>query len=549
MTEQIERSESHVDIDRARYRTITTFFARAILHIILWDLILKRIIPGRVMDSRSVRWRKISRRFRLLAIDMGGVLIKLGQFLSARVDILPPEITEELQGLQDEVPAESAEAILAVLEAELDDLPARFAEIERQPLAAASLGQVHRAWLREQQPGSETGIPVVIKVQRPGIGRTVQTDLAALRVVARWVQLYRPIGRRADVPALMDEFARTLWQELDYVAEAEHGARFAEIFAGDPNVYIPYFYRRHCTGRVLVLEYVGGFKITDVESITQAGIDTKKVATKLLDTYFLQFFEEGFFHADPHPGNLFVFPRNDLSWNGESGDRPFSLAFVDFGMVGQLDSSLKNNLRRWIVAVLQKDAQTLTEVYRDMGFFLPSADLERITDAQRILLDHLWGRDLMDLAQPDPREVEELGREFRDILFDFPFQVPQDFVYLGRAIGILSGLASMLDPTINPWYYIERYGRGLIEREEIQKAGWELVLDWFRPLVGLPGRLDRTLSMVEEGRLQVQTSPDKETRRRMEKMEKQVNRLQWAVLGAAGLVSATLLYIFRRDKE
>ncbi len=549
MTERFEPPETNVDIDRARYRMITTFFARVLLHIILWDLVLKRIIPGRVMDSRPVRWRNISRRFRLLAIDMGGVLIKLGQFLSARVDILPPEITEELQGLQDEVPPESAEAILAVLEAELDNLPGRFAEIERQPLAAASLGQVHRAWLRERQPGSETGIPVVIKVQRPGIVRTVQTDLAALRVVARWVQIYRPIGRRANVPALMDEFARTLWLELDYEAEAEHGARFAEMFAGDPNVYIPYFYRRHCTGRVLVLEYVGGFKITDVAGITQAGIDTKKVATRLLDTYFLQFFEEGFFHADPHPGNLFVFPRNDLSWDGENGTRPFSLAFVDFGMVGRIDSSLMDNLRRWMIAVLQKDARSLTEVYRDMGFFLPSADLERITDAQRVLLDHLYGRDLMELAQPDPREVEELGREFRDILFDFPFQVPQDFVYLGRAIGILSGLASLLDPTINPWYYIERYGRELVEREAVQKAAWQLIVDWFRPLVGLPGRLDRSLTMLEDGQLRVQTSPDKETRRRMEKMEKQINRLQWAVFGAAGLVSATLLYIFRRDAD
>ncbi len=535
-------------IDPIRYRRITTFFAGVIWHLGWWAMIGRRILPGRVLASRPVRWRGISRRFRLLAIDMGGVLIKLGQFLSSRVDVLPPEITEELQGLQDEVPPVPAEAILAVLAQELDDLPGRFAEIEREPLAAASLGQVHRAWLRARRPGNGEHIPVVIKVQRPDIVRVVQTDLAALRVVARWVQRYRPVGRRANVPALLEEFARTLWEELDYVAEAENALRFAEMFADDEGVYIPHVYRRHSTGRVLVLERIEGVKITDVAAMKEAGIDPKAVAMRLLDTYFPQFFEEGFFHADPHPGNLFVFPREDVAWEPEAGPRPFTLAFVDFGMVGRIEGEMRRNLGRWLVAVLQRDARELTQVYQDLGFFLPGADLERITDAQRVLLDHIWGRDLLDLARPDPREVASLSREFRDILFDFPFQVPQDFVYLGRALGILSGLASLLDPEINPWYQIERFGRKLLAQDEVREIGTDALLNWLRPLATFPSRLDRALTSMEQGRLRVQTTTDRSTQRRLDRLEKQIVRLQLSLLAAAGMISAVLLYLFRKDK-
>ena len=299
--------DSQTAIDRVRYRRIIIFFARVVFHLIWWDILVRRVWASHVLTSRPKRWRNISRRFRMLAVEMGGVLIKLGQFLSSRVDVLPPEITEELQGLQDEVPPVPSDAILHVLEDELDDLPARFSAIEREPLAAASLGQVHRAWLRPRREGSGDGIPVVIKVQRPNIVSVVQTDLAALRLVARWVQRYPPIARRADVPALMQEFSDTLWEELDYEAEANYAERFAEMFAEEPSVHIPYVHRRHSTRRILVLEYVDGIKITDTAAMDAAQIDPKQVATRLLDTYFKQFFEEGFFHADPHPGNLFVF--------------------------------------------------------------------------------------------------------------------------------------------------------------------------------------------------------------------------------------------------
>jgi predicted unusual protein kinase regulating ubiquinone biosynthesis (AarF/ABC1/UbiB family) len=178
-----------------------------------------------------------------------------------------------------------------------------------------------------------------------------------------------------------------------------------------------------------------------------------------------------------------------------------------------------------------------------MGFFLPGADLERIAEAQATLLDHIWGRNLLDLSRPDPREVEELGREFRDILFDFPFQIPQDFIYLGRTLGMLSGLASSLDPEINPWRQIEKFGRELMAGDDGRRVGREAVKEWLRPLVALPAQLERFLAAADSGRLRVQTVPDRQTTRRLERLERQLNQIQWSVLAGAALLAGALFYL------
>ena len=551
-----------------RFRRILFFFARVIAHLVIWDIFGGRIplLGSAVRQSRPRRFRRWARRFRELALDMGGVMIKLGQFLSSRVDVLPIEITEELLGLQDEVTPEETGRIMAVMTAELGELSARFAEIEETPLAAASLGQTHRAWLLPERGVSEgrgtdpstdstllgrSGQAVVIKVQRPNIASIVDTDLAALRIVARWTMRYRPIARRADVPALMEEFAKTLWEELDYRAEADNAERFAEMYANDPRVYIPAVYRQHCSDSVVVLENVEAPKITDIAAMEASGIDSREVAEALLDVYFDQVFHEGFFHADPHPGNLFVRPRPDVPWPPEdesitSSGRPFWIIFVDFGMVGRVPSLMGDNLRQVLISVTQRDGRKLTEAYKNLGFFLPSADLVRIAEAQDAVLDRIWGRNLLDLARPDPAELEELGQEFRDLLFDFPFQIPQDFIYLGRALGIVSGLVAQLDEQINPWYYVEKYGEALIRSQDGQRLGLETAWELVRPYLNTPAQVQRLLNLAENGRLQVQTN--RETLRHYERVEKRIGQLGWSILGAAGMLSGTLLYLFHKER-
>lgn len=553
--------DSQTSIDQSRYRRILQFFSGLIAHVVWWDLVVRRMpVAGqRALATRSGRYREMAREFRVLAVDMGGVMIKLGQFLSSRVDVLPIEVTEELKGLQDEVPPADTEQVMGLLREQLGDISRRFEYIEPQPLAAASLGQVYRARLRPSRGAPGPGEEVVIKIQRPRIEDMVRTDLAALRVVARWLMRYKPIRKRANVPALMEEFARTLWEELNYNSEADNAEHFARIHADNPRIYIPKVYREHSTQRVVVLEYVDGLKIGDTDALTEAGIERAEVAEMLLEAYFTQVFIAEFFHADPHPGNLFVRPLprgvdpvTGIETAGVSPSRQFQLVFVDFGMAVRLPKSMGENLRKVLVGVTQRDSRQLTEAYRDLGFFLPGADLDRITEAQEVILNQIWGRKLLELTQPDPREIEQIGREFRDLLFELPFQIPQDFIYLGRALGMLMGLVSQLDPHINPWRQIERYGQQLIRGQtfaHLRERGLAGLLEAIRPYLETPFRIQRLLEEAEKGRLRVQLKADRDTLRQQERLEKRVGQLGWSIVSAAGILSATLIYLDRRRER
>lgn len=540
--------DSSTHIDQHRYRRILRFFSGVIANIVWWDLMMRRLplARQRALASRPERFRELARGFRGLAIEMGGVMIKLGQFLSARVDVLPLEVTEELKGLQDEVPAADTGLMMNLLREELGDLDRRFESIEAHPLAAASLGQVYRARLRADDNVSGLGEAVVIKVQRPRIEFLVRTDLAALRVVAGWLMRYKPIRKRADVPALMEEFARTLWEELDYESEADNAEEFARIHADNPYIYIPKVYREHSTRHVVVLEDVEALKVADVDALTRAGIDSKDVADLLLEAYFKQVFVAEFFHADPHPGNLFVRPLAADSEIPGTRRHGFQLIFVDFGMAVRLPKTVGENLRKILIGVSQRNSGQLTEAYQDLGFFLPGADIDRITEAQEVILDHIWGRNLLDLTRPDPKEVEEIGREFRDLLFSFPFQIPQDFIYLGRALGMISGLVSHLNPQINPWRTMEHFGRRLIQDQglaQLRERGLSGLVEIIRPYLETPLRIQRLLEEAERGRLRVQLKTDHEALHRQEQMEKRVSQLGWSIVSAAGILSATLIYL------
>ncbi|MBL8056039.1 MAG: AarF/ABC1/UbiB kinase family protein, partial [Anaerolineales bacterium] len=435
-----------------RYLRIVWFFGRLILHIIGWELVLRRLglggLANRTGQARYVRW---AGRFRVLAVRLGGVMIKVGQFLSARVDVLPEYITQELAGLQDEVPPAPFPAIQATVEAELGrPLAEAFPTFETAGVAAASLGQAHRARL-------PSGEAVVVKVLRPGIEAIVEIDLAALRLVAGWVKRYPPIGRRADVDGLLREFAATLREELDYRLEAEHAARFAALFADSPGVRIPHLYPAVSTQRVLTLEDVGFIKITDYAALEAAGIRRAEVARRLFKAYMIQIFDEGFFHADPHPGNLFVQPL---------GERPgWRLVFIDFGMTGVVTPSIRAALRSAAIGLALRDPSRLMRAAVDLGALRPGADLSRIMAAEQAVFDRFWGKSMQELRQIEPREVEQFMREFRDLLFELPFQVPENLIYLGRTVSILSGMCTALDPEFNVFGAITPFARELMEEE------------------------------------------------------------------------------------
>jgi len=366
---------------RARYRRIIFFFGRVILSFIYWDLILPRIgFQNWANKTRSKRIRRSSAAFRSLAVQMGGVHIKVGQFLSSRVDVLPAEVIEELEGLQDEVPAESMDSIRVVVEGEFGaPLEEKYAFFDPKPLAAASLGQVHRAKLHiepENQsnheiyasfPCDEIGCDVVVKVQRLNIEKIISTDLAAFRTVGAWLNRYKPIRRRANIPALIREFTRILYEEIDYLAEGRNAETFAANFECNRRVRVPKVVWTHTTRRALTLENVWAIKITDYDEITQAGISRADVASNLLNIYLKQIFEDGFFHADPHPGNLFVNPHVRKSSSSRLDGIDWELTFVDFGMVGRVPSDLRNGLRELLIGIGTRDSSRVIKAYQMMA--------------------------------------------------------------------------------------------------------------------------------------------------------------------------------------
>lgn len=524
---------------RARYFRVLVFFAGVVLGVVWWDIILRRVgLRGLSRRTAPGRYARAAHRFRELAIRLGGVWIKVGQFLSARVDILPESITSELAGLQDEVPPESFPAIRAMVASAFDQpLEDIFPAFDDEPLASASLGQVHRARLRE-------GDQVVVKVQRPRIHQILRVDLAALKRVIGWLKRYRPITRRADLEALFQEFSRTLWEEVDYLAEAENARRFGSMFAADPQIRIPEVYDAYTTTKVLTLEDVYFIKITDYAAIEGTQVDRNEVAERLFRTYLRQIFEEGFFHADPHPGNLFVEPLEDGHplWESAGGWR---LVFVDFGMVGQLTPELKDGLRDLAIAFGRRDLDRLMQAYQKMGVLLPGADLERIREAEGALFDRMWGKSMRELVRTHPQEMRRFASEFRDVLYEMPFQVPEDLIFLGRCVAILSGMCTGLNPDFNLFESMIPFAQKLLAEESAD--GFEeilsILLEQLQALSTLPARLDRTLTRVDRGEVTLKVSAASDLQRDLDRLTRSVDRLVGAVIFAALLMVSGLLYI------
>jgi predicted unusual protein kinase regulating ubiquinone biosynthesis (AarF/ABC1/UbiB family) len=528
---------------KARYRRILWFFSGVLLHLLWWDIFLPRIgFRSRSQTTRPERLRRIAARYRRLAIELGGVMIKVGQWLSARLDVLPPEITDELSGLQDEVQAEDFEAVRQVIEAEFDQpLEARFEFLDPRPVAAASIGQVHCARLRSEADeiaGEQIQPAVVVKVQRPNIERLVATDLAALRTVSRWVMLYRPIRRHADVPALLREFSQSLSEEIDYLHEGKNAEIFAQNFAGVEDVRVPQVYWAHTTRRVLTLEDVGAIKIIDYAAIDAAGVDRKQVAQRLFDTYLKQIFEHHFFHADPHPGNLFVLPQP-----GEAGGpTAFKIVFVDFGMAGRITQNVVDGLRELVIAVAQRDAARVVKAYQIMRVLLPDADVELLTRANQRAFERFWGKSTTELLEMGQAEALEFLSEFRSLLFENPFQLPDNMILLGRCLSILNGICTGLDPDFNVWQSVIPWADRLIAEEA--RGQWKVWLgetvDTLRSVVSLPRRAESLIERLEQGRLEMR-SP--ELSRRFQRVERAVGRLGFAVIFAAFLLSGVQLYL------
>ncbi len=413
------------------------------------------------------------------AIQMKGVMIKVGQFLSSRVDFLPDEFISELSQLQDRVPPHEYSGIRMQLVNALGAPPEDiFLSFDEEPIAAASLGQVHKAVLKDGQT-------VAVKVQYPEIGSIIETDIKMLKVL---VKIMGGGYGRINLKVLHKEFSRIVRNELDYIQEGRSAERFAENFKGDERIVIPAVKWDYTKERVLTLEFVEGTKITECNEAGPRIFDCKEVASLLSETYSKMIFIHGFFHGDPHPGNIFI----------QEGPK---LVFVDFGTVQAVPERMKRELRRFAYAIVERNTRRIIDSMQEMGFIIAGADYEALMETAQSLIDRY--RDITP-SELKALTIDDISREIDRILDIIEYiQIPNNFILLGRTISMLNGISFQLNPEVNiieigkP--YIKEFLKGSREEqtEQLLSGLRERLLDLWK----LPAQLSEFLSKANRGEL------------------------------------------------
>ncbi len=435
---------------------------------------------------------KVLVAFRTTAIKLGVLMIKLGQFLSSRADLLPEQALGVLSSLQDEVPPAPFTHVVSLIEAELGKpVDQVFSMLERKCTAAASLGQVHKAVL------VSTGEEVAVKVQRPNIDQLVRSDLSTLKFVIWVINRFVDTGEFIDLMGVYREFKRTVYEEIDYITEGANARHFHEMFKDDPTIYIPRVHDDYTTRRVLVLEWINGIKINDYAALEAAGINRLEVAKRTVRAYFYQFFTEGFFHADPHPGNIFI-------KKGPDSSGPI-IEFVDFGMVGSLTKNMKKALKDLFLSFIARNSHDLVDSLNRLGFIGDGANMIAIERAMALMMEQYYG---MTLGEARELEIPEVSRDIENLLYGQPFQIPAQFAFTGRAIGTLIGVSTGLAPEFNFVEVATPYARKFLgldaegSGQTIQEILTQLV-DTGRILLTLPRSLERVVTKLETGQIEV----------------------------------------------
>ncbi|MGI9061576.1 MAG: ABC1 kinase family protein [Ktedonobacteraceae bacterium] len=488
--------------------TQTVRFLR-VSRLLLWTLWViyrerRRVIRARERGNYEVRPNvevlvKVLVAFRITAVKLGVLMIKLGQFLSSRADLLPEQALEALSSLQDEVPPAPFSHVVSVIETELGKpVEQVFSVLERKCTAAASLGQVHKAVL------ASTGAEVAVKIQRPNIDQLVRMDLSTLKFVIWVINRFVDTGEFIDLMGVYQEFKRTVYEEIDYVTEAANAKRFKEMFKDDPNIYIPSVYEDYTSRRLLVLEWIDGIKINDYATLEAEGISRLEVAKRTVSAYFYQFFAAGFFHADPHPGNIFVLPANKLDKLDGVKTAPV-IAFVDFGMVGTLTKNMKKTLKDLFLSFVTRDSHALVTALARLGFIGEGANMAAIERGMGLMMEQYYG---MTLGDARDLEMPEVARDVENLIYGQPFKVPAQFAFTGRAVGTLVGVSTGLSPEFNFVEVATPYARKFLGLDA-EGAGQTIqqvlaqVLESGRILLNLPRSLEQIITKLETGQIEV----------------------------------------------
>jgi predicted unusual protein kinase regulating ubiquinone biosynthesis (AarF/ABC1/UbiB family) len=365
-------------------------------------------------------------QLRTILTVLGPTFIKVGQALSTRPDLIRQDFLDELIKLQDQLPAFDTETAFRIIETDLDaELNDIFSQISPAPVAAASLGQVYQARLY-------SGEEVAVKVQRPNLYPVIMLDLYLMRWAMKWLSPFLPVNIGDDLTLIVDEFGAKLFEEIDYQNEGRNAEKFAKNFANDPTIKVPMIHWEYSSYRVLVLEWINGFKLTDTDRVKAEGLDSDALISIGVTAGLRQLLEHGLFHADPHPGNLFALPPNATSPAGR-------MAYIDFGMMDQLDEATKEGLVDSVVHLINKDYAKVAQDFVKLGFLSPETDIYPIIPALELVFDDIMGQSVGDF------NFKTVTDRFSDLMYEYPFRVPAKFALIIRSLVTQEGLALSLN--------------------------------------------------------------------------------------------------------
>jgi predicted unusual protein kinase regulating ubiquinone biosynthesis (AarF/ABC1/UbiB family) len=481
---------------------------------------------GMTPERQAVRRRAQAIWVRETFLELGPTFIKLGQLFSTRADLFPAEYVEELSQLQDRVPAFSYEQVERTISQEFaKTIPELFSSFDPIPLAAASLGQVHKAQLN-------SGEEVVVKVQRPGLKKLFDIDLRILKGIAQYFQRHPDWGPGRDWLGIYDECCRILYEEIDYLNEGRNADTFRRNFRACNWANVPRVFWRYASKRVLTLEYMPGIKISNYEALEAAGIERKTVARLGAEAYLHQLLTDGFFHADPHPGNIAVNAAGEL-------------IFYDFGMMGQIQPLTRERLMQTFMGIAQKDATLVMNSLVELGALAPVADMGPVRRSIQFMLDNFMDKPF------ENQSIAQISDDLYDVAYNQPFRFPATFTFVMRAFSTLEGVGKGLDPQFNFMEVAKPFATELMTNGnlsgrddnggllgELSRQAAQVGSSAF----GLPRRLEDTLDKLEQGDVRVRVRSI-ETDRALRRISNVSMGTNYVLLMGTFILSATILLV------
>lgn len=426
------------------------------------------------IKKSRVSIRPIPERIKLVCEELGPTFIKLGQIASTRTDIFSEELTEALSLLQDQVKPEPFPVIKSVIENEIGPINQVFTEFNKNPIGSASIAQVYSAKYKD--------IPVIVKVRRPNIERIIELDIDMLKRIIMIAEINIPGVKERNPGDMIDAFARTIYKEIDFLNEVANAEKFRENFSKDPRIKIPRVFKEISTSKVLIQEYIDGIKITDLERIKENGINPKIIAENGADIFLKQILIDGFFHADPHPGNLFVLKDNVI-------------VPIDFGMVGRITPQLKEKLVALIIGVVNRDAYQVARVILKLGIVNKNVDVNMFQEDILYILDKFEGRLIKHIS------VKDFITDINRVIRRYQIIIPQDLLYLGKALSQLESIGRELDENFDILNFVRNFARryrlGMISFDLMVNKSKKWLEDMINTIFELPENINNLFETIK----------------------------------------------------